>query len=81
MSALLVTMGGYAGSEGNPACPPASHPAAAELIDSGETTELTSYSDAYAAIDFLEYLYAVTLHPCQHLVAVCPTAIILFHCI
>jgi len=40
MSALLVTMGGYAGSE-------------------GETTELTSYSDAYAAIDFLEYLYAV----------------------
>eukprot|EP00658_Telonema_sp_P-2_P079344 TRINITY_DN7634_c0_g1_i4.p1 TRINITY_DN7634_c0_g1~~TRINITY_DN7634_c0_g1_i4.p1 ORF type:complete len:455 (+),score=97.56 TRINITY_DN7634_c0_g1_i4:200-1564(+) len=40
MSALLVTMGGYAGSE-------------------GETTELSSYADAYAAVDFLEHLYAI----------------------
>lgn len=40
MSALLVTMGGYAGSE-------------------GDTTELSSYADAYAAVDFLEYLYGI----------------------
>ena len=25
----------------------------------GDTTELSSYADAYAAVDFLEYLYGV----------------------
>jgi len=45
MSALMITMGGYAGSEGP--------------RDIGGTTELSTYFDAHAAVDFCELLHGV----------------------